>query len=111
MFAAAIGATRFIEKPIVIEDFLRTVADLLSRGALSDSKPLDTRKFYAGYRQRLESKLKDKASQIARIQSMLKTLSEDEKMSFKASLQTAVEERDEIQQLLDQIRRQMDEGS
>ncbi|GER81061.1 MAG: hypothetical protein JETCAE02_17590 [Anaerolineaceae bacterium] len=111
MFAAAIGATRFIEKPIVIEDFLRTVADLLSRGALSDSKPLDTRKFYVGYRQRLESKLKDKASQIARIQSMLKTLSEDEKMSFKASLQTAVEERDEIQQLLDQIRRQMDEGS
>jgi len=110
MFAAAIGVTRFLEKPIVIEDLLRTVAELLSRGSVADSKPLDTRKFYDGYRRRLESKLKDKISQIARTESMLETLSKEEQLSFKASLQSAIEERDEIQQLLDQIRKQMGEG-
>ena len=109
-FAVAIGVTRFIEKPIVIEEFLRTVAELLSRGLLADSKPLDTRKFYEGYRKRLEAKLKEKIAQIARTESMLDTLSEQEKQSFKASLQTAIEERDEIQILLDQIRRQVGEG-
>jgi CheY-like chemotaxis protein len=107
-FAAAIGVTRFIEKPIVIEDFLRTVAELLSRGTLADSKPLDTRKFYEGYRTRLETKLKQKVTQIARTESMLGTLPEEEKHSFKASLQTAIEERDEIRLLLNQIRRQLD---
>jgi CheY-like chemotaxis protein len=108
-FAAAIGVTRFIEKPIVLEELLRTVSDLLSRGTLADSKPLDTRKFYDGYRMRLETKLKQKVTQISRTESMLETLSEEEKKSFRASLQSAIEERDEIQLLMDQIRRVLDE--
>ena len=103
-FAAAIGVTRFLEKPIVIEELLKTVAELLSRGMLADSKPLDARKFYEGYRTRLETKLKQKVSQIARTESMLQTLSEAEKPAFRASLQSAIEERDEIQLLLDQLR-------
>jgi CheY-like chemotaxis protein len=105
-FAAAIGVTRFIEKPIVIEEFLRTVAELLSRGTLADSKPLDARRFFEGYRERLEVKLKQKVSQIARTESMLGTLPEEERKSFKVSLQEAIEERDEIQTLLDQIHKQ-----
>lgn len=108
-FAAAIGVTRFIEKPIVLEELLRTVSDLLSRGTLADSKPLDTRKFYDGYRTRLETKLKQKVTQIFRTESMLETLSEEEKQSFRASLQATIEERDEIQLLLDQIRKVLDE--
>ena len=108
-FAAAIGVTRFIEKPIVLEELLRTVSDLLSRGTLADSKPLDTRKFYDGYRMRLETKLKQKVTQIFRTESMLETLSEEEKQSFRTSLQAAIEERDEIQLLLDQIRKVLDE--
>jgi len=103
-FAAAIGVTRFLEKPIVIEELLKTVAELLSRGMIADSKPLDARKFYEGYRARLETKLKQKVAQIARTDSMLPTLSEAEKPAFRASLQSAVEERDEIQLLLDQLR-------
>ena len=103
-FAAAIGVTRFIEKPIVIEDLLKTVAELLSRGMVADSKPLDARRFYEGYRARLETKLKQKVSQIARTMSMLDTLPEEERQSFRASLQSAIEERDEIQLLLDQLR-------
>jgi len=108
-FAAAIGVTRFIEKPIVLEELLRTVSDLLSRGTLADSKPLDTRKFYDGYRMRLETKLKQKVTQISRTESMLDTLTEEEKQSFRASLQATIEERDEIQLLLDQIRKVLDE--
>ncbi|MBI5932622.1 MAG: response regulator [Chloroflexi bacterium] len=107
-FAAAIGVTRFLEKPIVIEDFLRTVAELISRGTLADSRPLDARKFFEGYRERLEVKLRQKVSQIARTESMLATLLEEEKKSFKISLQAAIEERDEIQTLLDQITKQTD---
>jgi len=108
-FAAAIGVTRFIEKPIVLEELLRTVSDLLSRGTLADSKPLDTRKFYDGYRMRLETKLKQKVTQISRTESMLDTLTEEEKQSFRASLQATIEERDEIQLLMDQIRKVLDE--
>ena len=103
-FAAAIGVTRFIEKPIVLDELLRTVSELLSRGTV-DSKPLDTRKFYQGYRERLETKLKQKTAQIARTESMLETLPEEEKQSFRASMKLAIEERDEIQLLLDQIRK------
>lgn len=105
-FAAAIGVTRFIEKPIVIEEFLRTVAELLSRGTLADSKPLDARRFFEGYRERLEVKLKQKVSQIARTETMLETLPEEERKSFRISLQEAIAERDEIQTLLDQIHKQ-----
>ncbi len=107
-FAAAIGVTRFLEKPIVIEDFLRAVSELLSRGLLADSKPLETRMFYEGYRQRLEAKLKQKVAQIARTEAMLDTLTEKEKQTFKASLQATIEERDEIRLLLDQLRRQLE---
>jgi CheY-like chemotaxis protein len=103
-FAAAIGVTRFIEKPISIDEFLRTVADLLSSGMLADSKPLDTKRFYEGYRSRLETKLKQKVTQIARTEFMMQTLSKEEKQSFKVSAQLAINERDEIQLLLDQLR-------
>jgi CheY-like chemotaxis protein len=103
-FAAAIGVTRFLEKPIIIEEFLRTVAELLSRGTLADSKPLDTRKFYEGYRQRLEAKLKEKVAQITRTESMMETLTEEQKRTFQIDLNSSIEERDEIQLLLDQLR-------
>jgi CheY-like chemotaxis protein len=109
-FAAAIGVTRFLEKPIVIEELLKTVAELLSRGMLADSKPLDARKFYEGYRSRLETKLKQKVTQIARTESMLQTLLEEEKRSFRASLQNSIEERDEIQLLLNQLRDLLEGG-
>lgn len=103
-FAAAIGVTRFLEKPIIIEDLLKTISDLLSRGSISDSKPLDARKFYEGYRQRLEAKLKEKVSQITRTESMMETLSEEQRRTFRVDLQSSIEERDEIQLLLDQLR-------
>ena len=107
-FALAIGATQFLEKPIDIEELLSTVANLLDKSAPDVHKPLEERDFYEGYRKRLEIKLHQKTSQIARIQGMLDTLSPAEKQSFQLSLQAAIEEQEEIQHLLNQIRDQLD---
>ena len=103
-FAAAIGVSQFIEKPIDIEELLSTVANLLTEPASEKTKPLEDRAFYEGYRKRLETKLQQKTSQIARIEGMLDTLSPSEKQSFQISLEEAIDERDEIQNLLGQIR-------
>lgn len=107
-FALAIGATQFLEKPIDIDELLRTVANLLDQNAQNIYEPLEERDFYEGYRKRLEIKLQQKTSQISRIEGMLETLSPAEKQSFQLSLQAAIEERDEIQHLLSQIRDQLD---
>jgi CheY-like chemotaxis protein len=108
-FASAIGVTRFIEKPISIEDLLQTVSELLVH-SVPDSKPLNTERFFVEYRKRLEAKLKQKVTQIARNESMLNTLSDGEKPAFRASLRSMVEERDEIQLLLDQLRNLQDDA-
>jgi CheY-like chemotaxis protein len=103
-FATSIGVTRFIEKPLDLESFLQTVADLLKRGVTAPLPPLQEHDFYVGYRDRLQAKLDHKMAQIARIERLLETVSEEEKADFRASLAQAVSERDEIQKLLAQIR-------
>ena len=102
-FALSIGVTRFIEKPVNFERFLETIDQLLTQGAPSVPTPMSEADFYEGYRQRLEKKLNQKITQIARDERLLSSLSEEEKPSFKASLQVAVNERDELQRLLDEI--------
>ena len=102
-FALNIGVTRFIEKPVNFERFLETIDQLLTQGAPSVPAPMSEADFYEGYRQRLEKKLNQKITQIARDERLLSSLSEEEKPSFKASLQLAVNERDEIQRLLEEI--------
>jgi DNA-binding response OmpR family regulator len=102
-FALNIGVTRFIEKPVNFERFLETIDQLLTQGAPSVPMPMSEADFYEGYRQRLEKKLNQKITQISRDERLLASLSEEEKPSFKASLQLAVNERDEIQRLLDEI--------
>jgi DNA-binding response OmpR family regulator len=102
-FALNIGVTRFIEKPVNFERFLETINQLLTQGAPSVPTPMSEADFYEGYRQRLEKKLNQKITQIARDERLLASLSEEEKPSFKASLQLALNERDEIQRLLDEI--------
>lgn len=107
-FAVAIGVSQFLEKPIDIEELLRTVAKLLDHKGSDDHKPLEERDFYDGYRKRLETKLHQKTTQIARIKGMLETLPAEEKPTFEASLEAATAERDEIQHLISQIREQLD---
>jgi CheY-like chemotaxis protein len=96
-FALSLGAARFMEKPIDTEDFLLTVAELVTQQPFTTPHPLDMEKFYAGYRTRLENKLRHKNTQIARAERLLATLPADQKPAFEALLQQSVRDRDEIQ--------------
>lgn len=107
-FALNIGVTRFIEKPVNFEKFLETVQELYTQGVPSVPTLISETEFYEGYRQRLEKKLSQKITQIARDERLLETISEEEKPTFRASLQLAKNERDEIQRLLNEIQTRMD---
>lgn len=96
-FALSLGASRFIEKPIDAEDFLLTVAELVTQQVKGQTSPLDMEKFYEGYRTRLENKLRHKNTQIARAERLLPTLPPDQKPAFEALLQQSMRERDEIE--------------
>ena len=96
-FALSLGAARFMEKPIDTEDFLLTVAELVTQQPFTTPHPLDMEKFYNGYRTRLENKLRHKNTQIARAERLLPTLPPDQKPAFEALLQQSARDRDEIQ--------------
>lgn len=96
-FAMSLGASRFIEKPIDTEDFLLTIAELLSQEQITIPKALPQPQFYSGYRARLETKLQHKNRQIARIERLLPTLDPDQKESFKTLFYQAIRDRNEIQ--------------
>src|SRR6266508_312364 len=106
-FALNIGATRFIEKPIDLEDFLTTIAELLKRGMPLAVEPLKEFNFYDGYRKRLEKKLDQKNKQIAREEDLLRTSLDQENESLRTSLRQAISDRDEIKLLLVQIHEQL----
>jgi CheY-like chemotaxis protein len=108
-FAISLGAVRFIEKPIDTEDFLLTVAELLTQAMEPLPEPLGEKDFYTGYRERLEHKLRHKNTQIARTERLLSTLPEDQRPAFEALLQQARNDRDEIQAELKQIYQILDE--
>jgi CheY-like chemotaxis protein len=96
-FALSLGAARFMEKPIDTEDFLLTVAELVTQQSHTEPLPLDMEKFYLGYRTRLENKLRHKNTQITRAERLLTTLPVDQRPAFEALLQQSVRDRDEIQ--------------
>lgn len=105
-FAHTIGVTRFIEKPVNLEEFFPSIEELLAKGRY-DTRPLNDLQFYEGYKKRLEAKLKHKSTQIARDQHLYETLQDPQKQAFKTSMQNAMREREEIQKLLDEIRGQI----
>jgi DNA-binding response OmpR family regulator len=107
-FAVDIGVTQFVEKPVDLEEFLPLVAEMLAKGTPASQEPLTDPDFYNGYRRRLEAKLDQKMKQITRGHGLLSTLSEEEKPAFMASLQQAINQRDEIQRLLDRIEETME---
>lgn len=102
-FALTIGATRFIQKPIDLDAFLKTVEDLLQQEVHIGTEPLTEFDFYDGYRKRLEAKLKQKNKQISRDEHLLKTHANESNESLHASLRLSALERDELQQLLNQV--------
>jgi CheY-like chemotaxis protein len=103
-FAHSIGVNRFIEKPVDLVKFLPIIERILEQGDNAPIALLSEAEFYEGYRKRLEIKLKQKMIQISRDEHILTNLTEEEKASIKGSLSAAISEREEIQQLLNQIR-------
>ena len=106
-FALNIGATRFIEKPIDLDELVTTIEELIMQDAPVAFEPLNELKFYEGYRKRLEVKLHEKNKQIARDEYLLGTKSDEENQSIQLSLHQAIGERDELKLLLDQVHEQL----
>jgi CheY-like chemotaxis protein len=108
-FAMSLGAVRFIEKPIDTEDFLLTIAEILTMGSPTSPLPMSETDFYQGYRERLEQKLRHKSTQIMRTERLLQTLPEEQKGAFESLLNQAVSDRDEIQRELEQLYKLLNE--
>jgi len=107
-FALNIGVTRFIEKPVNFERFLETIKELMAEGAPVVPPMMSETEFYKGYRERLEIKLNQKNTQIARDEHLLSSLSEEEKTAFRASLQMAMNERNELVKLLEELQKRIE---
>ena len=102
-FAMRLGAVRFIEKPVDTEDFLLSVAEVLTQISPTMPRPMDEKSFYRGYRERLEAKLEYKNTQIGRIERLLNTLQADQQPAFQSLLNSAINDRVEIQCELDSL--------
>ena len=102
-FALSLGAIRFLEKPVDTEEFLLTIAEVLTQGPPTIPPPMSEKEFYLGYGERLEHKLRHKNAQITRTERLLKTLPEEQKPAFEALLEEAKEHREEIQRELDEL--------
>jgi CheY-like chemotaxis protein len=108
-FAFQLGIARFLEKPIDVEDFLLTVAEVLLENHTTKPLPLSREKFLQGYRTRLETKLRYKDTQIVRIERLLPSLPAGQKSSFKAMLDQAKYDRGEIVKELSRLNEEENE--
>jgi len=108
-FALSLGAVRFLEKPVDTEEFLLTIAEILTGGPSNIPEPMKEQDFYQGYRERLEAKLRHKMTQITRTERLLQTLSPEQKPAFQALLTEARSHRDEIQHELDELYKLLDQ--
>jgi len=97
--ALGVGAIRFLPKPVEGDDLLVAVADALT-GQTPSGPPMSEREFYINYRQRLKTKLQQKAQQIARTQQQLDSAAEPQRETYRHLLVEAQEQFDEIQREL-----------
>jgi len=103
-FAFALGAVHFLEKPIDTEDFLLTIAEILTtENADSQPEPMQEAAFFEGYRERLEQKRNYKNVQIMRTERLLQTLPGYQKPAFETLRQQAITDRNQIQEELDEL--------
>jgi CheY-like chemotaxis protein len=102
-FAALIGVSRFLEKPIDIDQLIQTIKEILTQEASASHELLKEFEFYDGYRERLEIKLEQKIKHVIRVERLLSTVSEEDKTVFMNSLHSAINERDELRLQLEQV--------
>jgi CheY-like chemotaxis protein len=97
-FALNLGALRFLPKPVDADQLFLAVADALT----GQTKPvtvttMSERDFYLGYRQRLESKLRQKAQQIGRNQQQMQNLPPEQRETYRRLVAEAQSQYDAIQ--------------
>jgi hypothetical protein len=90
---------RFLPKPVDSDELFVAVADALT-GQSHSGLPMAEREFYSGYRQRLEGKLRQKATQVARSHQQLESLPADQRETYRRLLSEAQVQYDEIQREL-----------
>jgi CheY-like chemotaxis protein len=98
-FALGLGALRFLPKPVDADELVLAVADALTGQAQAPS-PMSDKDFYAGYRQRLQSKLQQKAQQVARSQHQLEVVPADQRETYQKLLAEAQEQHAELEREL-----------
>jgi len=108
VFALRIGATRFLQKPVDLDMFLKVVKELIGQGPHAVHEPLDEFKFYDGYRERLEAKLDEKVKQITRDQFLLKSGPDAYDQDLRILLRNAIRESEELKVLLEEIHKQLE---
>ncbi len=101
-FGLDMGALRFLTKPVEVDDLLAAVADAVT-GQPVQKPPLSDEEFYQGYRERLDSKLKQKTQQMARGRQQLTTLPAGQRDAYSKLLAETQAEYDEIQRELDAL--------
>ena len=109
-FALSLGAIRFLSKPAEADDLTLAVADAIT-GQPQSKPPMSDREFYLGYRERLEKKIKQKASQIARNKEQLGNLPEESRETYRRLIADAQAQYDEIQRELSALLKVMSEIS
>lgn len=107
-FALDLGAIRFLSKPAEPDELLAAIADAIT-GQPVRRTPMSDREFYMGYRERLETKLKQKAAQISRNQQILGTLPEAGKGTYRKLIADAQLQHDEIQRELNALLKVLNE--
>jgi DNA-binding NarL/FixJ family response regulator len=98
-FALNLGAMRFLPKPIDADELFLAVADALT-GQWTRGAPLSEREFYTGYRQRLESKLRQKAGQLQRNRQQAWAVASEQRETYERLMAESQEQYDEIQREL-----------
>ena len=101
-FGLNMGALRFLTKPVEVDDLLAAVADAVT-GQPVQKPPMSDEDFYQGYRERLDSKLKQKSQQIARGRQQLANIPADQREAYGKLLAETQAEYDEIQRELDAL--------
>ncbi len=98
-FALNLGAIRFLSKPAEPDDLVVAVADAIT-GQPTNKPPMSDQEFYLGYRERLETKLKQKQAQLARNKQLLETIAEDSKETYRKLIADTQTQYEEIQREL-----------
>ncbi|MEP7358809.1 MAG: response regulator [Anaerolineales bacterium] len=98
-FALTLGALRFLAKPVDTDELFKAVTEALN-GHTVAGVLLTEREFYTGYRQRLETKLRQKSEQVTRSRQQSASLPPGQRENYERTLADAQNQYDEIQREL-----------